>query len=38
MKIKNTISESDLDACYDLLIVTVTIMLIMAIVWKAAIS
>lgn len=38
MKIKNTISDSDLDACYDLLIATVIIMLIMAIVWKAVIS
>lgn len=34
MKIKNTISDSDLDACYDLLIATVTIMLIMAVIWR----
>lgn len=38
MKIKRTITEKDLDACYDLLIVTVSIMLIMAIVWKAVIA
>lgn len=38
MKFKNTISESDLDACYDLLIATVTVMLIMAIVWKVVIA
>lgn len=34
MKIKNTITEADLDRCYDLLIATVSIMLIMSIVWK----
>lgn len=34
MKIKNTITEADLDFCYDILIFTVTAMLIMAIVWK----
>lgn len=34
MKIKKTITDADLDACYDLLIVTVSIMLIMAIVWR----
>lgn len=38
MKMKKTITEKDLDACYDLLIVTVSIMLIMAIVWKAVIA
>lgn len=34
MKIKKTITNEDLDACYDLLIATVSIMLLMAIVWK----
>lgn len=34
MKIKNTITEADLDRCYDLLIATVSIMLVMSIVWK----
>lgn len=34
MKIKKTITNEDLDACYDLLIVTVSIMLVMAIVWR----
>ena len=34
MKIKNTITEADLDRCYDILIATVSIMLIMSIVWK----
>lgn len=34
MKIKNTITESDLDVCYDLLIATVIIMLIMAVIWR----
>lgn len=34
MKIKNTITEADLDACYDLLIATVIIMLVMAITWR----
>ena len=34
MKIKNTITEADLDRCYDLLIATVSIMLVMSIAWK----
>ncbi len=38
MKIKSTITEADLDRCYDLLIATVTIMLVMAIVWKVMIA
>lgn len=34
MKIKNSITESDLDACYSILIATVIIMIIMGFVWR----
>lgn len=34
MKIKDVITEADLDFCYDIVIFTFIAMLMMAIVWK----